>query len=156
MADPASPAPRFERLRPVADDYASRPIAAAFNWSDVADPGTSGEWYLVVFRSIRRPEADERLLTEYDERAHREAESSEGFVHYFKGPLSPDRSCLSFCLWSSRVAARAAAGRTAHREAVTLVAEMYERYTLEFYRVAKRRGAAAFRIEPYDTPAVAA
>lgn len=156
MADPASPVPRFERLRPVADDYATRPIAAAFNWTDVARRDASGEWYLVVFRSIRHADADERLLTEHDERAHREAEASEGFVHYFKGPLGPDRSCLSFCLWTSRVAARAAAGRTAHREAVTLVAEMYERYTLEFYRVTKRRGATAFRIEPYDTPAVAA
>ena len=148
--------PRFERLRPAADDYATRPIAAAFNWSDVADRGAAGEWYLVVFRSVRRADADERLLTEYDERAHHEAETSEGFVHYFKGPLSVDRACLSFCLWTSRVAARAAAGRPAHREAVTLIAEMYERYTLEFYRVTKRPGAAAFRIEPYDTPAVAA
>lgn len=156
MAEPASLRPSFERLQPVADDYATRPIAAAFNWSDVADPATFGEWYLVVFRSIRRADADERLLAEHDERAHREAETSEGFVHYFKGPLAIDRSCLSFCLWTSRAAARAAAGRTAHSEAATLVAEMYERYTLEFYRVTKDRGETAFRIEPYDTPAIAA
>lgn len=155
MAHPAG-IPSFARLRSTAADYAARPIEKAVNWSDVADPATSGEWYLVVFRSIRRADADERVLTEHDERAHREAEASEGFVHYFKGPLAADRSCLSFCLWTARVAARVAAGRSAHREAVTLVAEMYERYTLEFYRVTKRPGATAFRIEPYDSPAVAA
>lgn len=156
MANRGVGAPIFARLRPVVDDYATRPIEAAFNWADVADPGTSGEWYLVVFRSIRRAGADERLLTEHDDRAHREAEASDGFVHYFKGPLIADRSCLSFCLWTSRAAARAAAGRSAHREAVTLVAEMYERYTLEFYRVTKPREATAFRFEPYDAPAAAA
>ena len=156
MALPAAAIPSFARLRPTAADYAGQPIENVVNWSDMAEPATSGEWYLVVFRSIRRADADERVLTEHDERAHREAEASEGFVHYFKGPLAADRSCLSFCLWTSRVAARTAAGRSAHREAVTLVAEMYERYTLEFYRVTKRRGATAFRIEPYDSPAVAA
>jgi len=156
MANRVVPAPIFARLQPVAGDYATRPIEAAFNWAEVADPVTSGEWYLVVFRSIRRADADERLLTEHDERAHREAEVSDGFVHYFKGPLLADRSCLSFCLWTSRAAARAAAGRSAHREAVALVAGMYERYTLEFYRVTKRREASVFRFELYDAPAAAA
>ena len=49
-----------------------------------------------------------------------------GFVHYFKGPMGPDGSCLSFCLWQSRADARSAAGRPAHVEAVGLLDEMYE------------------------------
>ena len=32
-----------------------------------------GEWYMVAFRSIRRIDADEERLTEFDERAHLEA-----------------------------------------------------------------------------------
>jgi len=150
------PAPAFWRLRPQSDDYATQPIASAFNWTHVAEPESAGEWYLVVFRSVRRVDADEVLLTEHDERAHREAESAPGFVHYVKGPLTAARACLSFCLWTSRAAAREASGRAAHREAVTLVSRMYERYTLEFYRVTKRAGERAFEIEPYDRPAVAA
>lgn len=41
--------PRFERLLPVGDDYAVRPIADAIDWRACFAPGHSGEWYLVVF-----------------------------------------------------------------------------------------------------------
>ena len=44
----------FAALAPVDDAYASRPIADAFEWSEVAAQLGTGEWYLVVFRSIRR------------------------------------------------------------------------------------------------------
>jgi hypothetical protein len=142
--------PRFEDLAPSGADYATLPIADAISWSAVARPTDAGEWYLVVFRSIRRATADEAKLTWYDDRAHDEAAASPGFVHYFKGPLTADRGCLSFCLWSGRAEARQAAAQPLHREAVSLIAESYERYTLEFYRVTKNLGAAGFRIEPYD------
>ena len=104
----------------------------------------------MVFRSVRRADVDEPRLTAYDDRAHAEAAAAPGFVHYFKGPLTERRECLSFCLWNSRQEARAASGLPAHREAVTLIREAYERYTLEFFRVTKRGGAAAFEIEPWD------
>lgn len=156
MESDLPPQPCFARLAPVGDDYAVQPIRDAFDWGAIADAGSSGEWYLVVFRSVRRADADEVVLTAHDERAHREAQSSSGFIHYLKGPLTSERACLSFCLWSSRPAAREASARPSHRAAVRLVAEMYERYVLEFYRVTKRAGEAAFRFEPYDTPALAA
>ena len=136
-------------LTPVSDGYASRPVADAFDWSAAAEQLGTGEWYLVAFRSIRRAGADEARLTAFDDRAHAEAESSPGFVHYFKGPAGPDGSCLSFCLWTSRAEARAAAGRPDHVQAVTLIAEMYEYYTLEFLRVTGRSGQP-LRFEPYD------
>ena len=66
-----------------------------------------------------------RRLNEFDARAHAEAASAPGFVYYFKGPSAPDGSCLSFCLWTGRTEARAAAGRPDHVEAVALVDEMY-------------------------------
>jgi hypothetical protein len=127
-----------------------RPIAAAIDWDVAASPEAAGEWYLVVFRSIRRADVDEPRLTLLDDLAHHEAMGAPGFVHYFKGPLSADRACLSFCMWDSRQAARAAAGLPAHVAAVSILGEAYDHYTLEFYRVWKRPGAA-FEFEPYDT-----
>lgn len=136
-------------LAPVSEAYATLPVADAFDWTDAARALGTGEWYLVAFRSTRRPGADEERLTAHDDRAHLEAEGAPGFVHYFKGPASADGTCLSFCLWTSRAEARAASGRPHHVEAVSLIAEMYERYTLEFLRVTGRAGEP-LRFEPYD------
>ncbi len=141
----------FAALAPVSDLYAHLPVGDAFDWSGVASELGSGEWYLVAFRSVRRIGADEDRLAEIDERAHLEAAEAPGFVHYFKGPTASDRTCLSFCLWTSRAEARAAAGRPDHVTAVALLDEMYERYTLEFIRVTGRR-RSPLRFEPYDAP----
>jgi hypothetical protein len=141
----------FADLEPVADRYASMPVAEAFHWGSVADAVGPGEWYMVAFRSILRVGADQEHLTRYDDWAHEEAAGAEGFVHYYKGPLAADRSCLSFCLWNSRAEARIAAARPAHQNAVTLIAEMYDAYTLEFLTVRKRDAAATLEFEPYDT-----
>jgi len=141
----------FDGLAPLDDSYAARPVGEAFDWSSVAAALPTGrEWYLVAFRSVRRAGCDEARLCDFDERAHLEAASSPGFVHYFKGPTATDGSCLSFCLWDSRAHARAAAGRPDHRAAVELLHEMYERYALEFLRVSRPHGSAALRFEPYD------
>ncbi len=139
----------FAAIAPVSDAYAHLPVAEAFDWSRVARQLGTGEWYLVAFRSIRRLDADDMRLIEFDERAHLEAQSSPGFVHYFRGPAEADRSCLSFCLWTSRAEARAASGRPAHIEAISVINEMYERYTLEFLRVTGRVGSP-LQFEPYD------
>jgi hypothetical protein len=143
----------FEALVPVSDAYAHLPVGEAFDWSDVAAQMGPGEWYLVAFRSIRRGGCDEGRLCDLDERAHQEAASSPGFVFYYKGPLSSDRSCLSFCMWTSRGEARAAAGRPDHVEAVSVLDEMYESYRLEFLRVTGEPGMP-LRFEPYDTPVI--
>ena len=144
--------PQFDRLVPSNSEYAGQPIRQAFDWSAIARPSDAGSWYLVVFRSRRKESADEARLTWVDDRAHAEAAASPGFVHYFKGPLTADRQCLSFCLWSSRAEARAASGRPLHREAVMLIEASYDRYTLEFFRVTKELGSSDFDIEPYDRP----
>lgn len=139
----------FAALTPASEAYARLPVAEAFDWSGVGRQLGTGEWYLVAFRSIRRDDADEVRLTEFDDRAHVGAQSSPGFVHYFKGPAAADRSCLSFCLWTSRAEARAASGRPAHIEAISVINEMYESYTLEFLRVTGREGSP-LRFEAYD------
>jgi hypothetical protein len=142
----------FAALAPRSDAYASLPISDAFDWSAVAQSLGTGEWYMVAFRSVRRPDADDMMLMRYDDRAHDEASRAPGFIHYFKGPLSADGSCLSFCMWSSRAEARAAAGKPLHAEAASLVAEMYLGYTLEFLRV-HREASGPLRFDPYDAPA---
>jgi hypothetical protein len=148
-------AERFGWVVPTGLDYAARPVADAFNWADCPVETPAGEWYLVAFRSIQQPTADQARLIEYDHLAHLEASGSPGFVHYFKGPLDPERACLSFCIWASRSDARRAAGKPSHREAVTLVRDMYESYTLEFVRLTRRPGEQGVRLEPYDRIAAA-
>ena len=140
----------LDALTPVSDAYATLPIAEAFDWTAAGAAAKPGEWYLVVFRSVHRADADMARLTEYDDLAHAEAASAPGFVHYFKGPLAADRTCLSFCLWESRADARTAAALPAHRAAVTIIREMYDRYTLEFLRVRRRDPWGPLEFEPYD------
>jgi hypothetical protein len=140
----------LDRLAPLSDRYATLPVADAFDWATAGAGADVGEWYLVVFRSIHRADADPERLREYDDRAHEEAASAPGFIHYFKGPPATDRSCLSFCLWDSRAHARSAAGRPAHRAAVMILDEMYEHYTLEFLRVRRSRPWGPLEFEPYD------
>jgi hypothetical protein len=139
----------LQRLAPVSASYATLPVADAFNWQDASSELGDGDWYLVAFRSIRRPGADEERLTLFDELAHQEAATSPGFVHYFKGPQASDGACLSFCLWTSRADARAAAGRPDHVRAVSLIDEMYQSYILEFHRVTREAGGA-LTFQAYD------
>ena len=141
----------LDALTPVSDDYAALPVADAFDWAAAGEALGEGEWYMVVFRSVRRPDADEALLAAYDDRAHDEASRSAGFVHYFKGPLAADGTCLSFCIWASRADARAASGKPLHAEAAGLVRAMYERYTLEFLRLRREMGGP-LTFEAYDAP----
>jgi hypothetical protein len=139
----------FERLAPVSDRYASLPVAEAFTWEACLADVPTGEWYMVAFRSIRRADSDEARLTALDDAAHAEAAQAPGFVHYLKGPSNAAGECMSFCLWTSRPEARAAAGRPAHVEAAGLTFESYAHYSLEFHRV--RRVADGFTFERYDT-----
>lgn len=127
----------FLGLAPIVPDYASRPIMEGFNWLDCIAAVPEGEWYLVVFRSVRRATADAAMLTEMDDRAHQEAAQSPGFLFYFKGTLAEQRLCLSFCLWERLYLARMAASRPLHTAATRITEEMYESYTLERHLLAK-------------------
>jgi len=139
----------FDRLAPVSDRYATLPVSEAFTWDACAPDVAPGEWYMVAFRSIRRPDVDEARLTSHDDWAHTEAMDAPGFVHYFRGPTQADGRCMSFCLWDSRTQARAAAGRPAHLEAAAITHEAYSEYTLEFHRVI-RVADGAFQFDIYD------
>jgi len=149
VTESSQPSP-FVSLAPVAEGYATMRIADAFDWGSAAAGCEPGEWYIVAFRSVQRPDADQEMLRAYDDRAHLEAQGSPGFVHYFKGPANTAGECLSFCIWESRQHARAAAGRPDHAAAAAIVHTTYLTYTLEFLRMTKRVDATGFEFEPYD------
>ncbi|KAJ3157219.1 hypothetical protein HDU89_002631 [Geranomyces variabilis] len=144
-------------LYPTTPHYRTAPLITSFNWSDVAKllpadvgndplPSTS-TWYIVAFRSVRRADANSRLLYNADAAAHEEARNSGGILSYWYGELAADRRCLAMCVWANRDWALRATGKKAHLEAMRLAARMYESYTLERHWLHKDAGVEGFRIE---------
>ncbi len=124
------------RIFPKHPDYAKLPIADGFDWYPLSGC-IFDELYLVVFRSVRRPDADLVLLRERDDRAYEEALRSGGLLRYFKGHANERGECLSFCLWETREQARNAAGAASHRSAAKIIAQMYASYVLDRYWLKK-------------------
>lgn len=134
----------FDRLVPARYGYQTAPILEAFNWSYVLEPIVSGRWYLIVFRSLRRPDADDGLLTEHDDMAFAEAMRSGGLLRYYKGAMDSERHCLSLCVWDRRRQAQIATALPDHRDAAQLTNRFYVWYDVERYILRKRKGS----IEP--------
>ncbi|TPX69835.1 hypothetical protein SpCBS45565_g02185 [Spizellomyces sp. 'palustris'] len=131
-------------------DYRTIPLEDAFNWNAIAaslDPDLSGRWYLVVFRSIRHPDADHGALYEADRLAHEEAKQSGGILKYWYGDLNHRRECLAMCVWANREFAKKATHKPSHIKAMTLAASMYDTYKLDRYWLVKEKGSREFRIE---------
>ena len=132
-----------QQISPRHPDYATLPIEDAFDWSSLSRC-LFERLYLVVFRSLLRPEADLDLLREHDDRAYEEALVSGGLLRYFKGHANEWGECLSFCLWETREQARQAADAASHRSAVGTTAQMYLSYSLERYWIQKSREELVF------------
>jgi hypothetical protein len=124
-----------DRLINVTPLYAKQPIQSGFNWSEAFTGIEPGEWYLVVFRSQHRADADEQSLDEHDRRAFEAARRTPGFMHYFGGTPTEDRACLSFCLWENQGQAKLASAHEAHQTAAQLANSVYESFQLERYIV---------------------
>ena len=130
-------------ISPRHPDYATRPIQTGFDWSPLH--GCSFDrLYLVVFRSVRRPDADLVLLREHDDRAYEEAVRSGGLLRYFKGHANDRGECLSFCLWESSERAREAANAASHKSAANITARMYLSYVLDRYWLKQAGGDLVF------------
>jgi hypothetical protein len=133
------------KISPRHPDYATRPIETGFDWSPLS--GCSFDrLYLVVFRSVRRPEADLDLLREHDDRAYEEALRSGGLLKYFKGHANERGECLSFCLWETRDQALAAASAASHQSAAHITARMYVSYVLDRYWLKRSGGDPVFEL----------
>jgi hypothetical protein len=124
------------RISPRHSDYAALSIEDGFDWSSLSRCSFES-LYLVVFRSVRRPEADLDLLHYHDDRAFEEALASGGLLRYFKGQANDRGECLSFCLWETREQARKAADAVSHRSATEISAQMYSSYALERFWIQK-------------------
>src|SRR5215203_2838769 len=124
------------KISPRHPDYATRPIETGFDWSPLSGCSFDG-LYLVVFRSVRRPDADLDLLRQHDDRAYEEALRSGGLLKYFKGQANERGECLSFCLWETRDQARQAADAASHRSAIGATAQMYLSYSLQRFWIQK-------------------
>src|SRR5215213_215636 len=137
-----------QQLTPIHPDHATLPIQEGFNWSSSLGEAHFERLYLVVFRSVLRATADIDLLYEQDELAHTEAIEAGGLLFYFRGEINERGESLSFCLWEDGEQARRASGSPSHREAMELVTEMYESYSLERYdllKVGGTKGGFVFR-----------
>jgi hypothetical protein len=117
-------------------DYATLSIEDGFDWSTLSCC-LFERLYLVVFRSLRRAEADLDLLREHDDRAYEEALASGGLLRYFKGQANEWGECLSFCLWETREQARQAADAASHRSATGVSAQMYLSFSIDRYWLMK-------------------
>jgi hypothetical protein len=124
------------QISPRLPDYATRPIQTGFDWSALTGCAFD-RLYLVVFRSVRRPDADLVLLLEHDDRAYEEALGSGGLLKYFKGQANERGECLSFCLWETRDQATKAASAASHTSAAGITARMYLSYVLDRYWLEK-------------------
>lgn len=135
-----------QRIHPVRPDYQDLPIEQGFYWPAIADHDFD-QLYLVVFRSVRRPDADLDLLRWFDDLAYAEALASGGLLRYFKGDADGHGHCLSFCLWESREAALRASGGKKHAQAASITERMYVSYDLERYELkpGDTDGRPAFR-----------
>ena len=143
-------------LAPVSDAYASLPVGEAFDWSVAGGDLGTGEWYMVAFRSIRRPGADEARLC--DVRRARPPGGGHGarLRPLLQGPDGPGR-ILPVVLPLDRTAPTLGAPPAGRPivEAVGLLHEMYESYTLEFLRVRRLHDRAPLEFEPwYAAPPV--
>jgi heme-degrading monooxygenase HmoA len=127
-------------LAPTRSDYMLVPVRQGFNWDAAFESVEAGEWYLVAFRSRHSADADEALLTEYDDRAREAAAQMPGFLLYFIGTPTAAGDCLSFCLWRTPQDARNSARHSAHQAAQSVTHSMFDYYTLERHRVIKQPG----------------
>jgi hypothetical protein len=126
-----------QQISPLHPDYATRPIQESFDWASSLADCPFDQLYLVVFRSVRRQEADLVMLHEQDDLAYEEARESGGLLRYFKGHANERGECLSFCLWETREQARRAADAASHRSAAGVSARMYLSYSLERHWIRK-------------------
>ncbi|KAG8747133.1 hypothetical protein FRC10_002182 [Ceratobasidium sp. 414] len=162
------------------EGFAKLPYTEVFNWDGIGNAyhsdesvGAEGEvereWYVVAFRSRRKPGSDGAALYEADRLAHEEAVQNGGLIMYWYGVPDPETGDnLATCIWQvgsssslsvhtpdvcfipqSRAHAVAANSRPHHIKAMRLAAASFEYYTLERHVLRKWRGKPGLEVVPY-------
>ncbi|KAB8077380.1 hypothetical protein BDV29DRAFT_168338 [Aspergillus leporis] len=130
----------FTILRPIRHDYATAPYTETFNWEDVFGflrglaSADGYKWqrqhfYVVVFRSRLRADADNQRLHDLDAYSHQEACASGGLLKYWFGTKNESRENLATCVWRSRNDARLGGTGPWHKKARGAARDMYEHIT---------------------------
>ena len=95
-------------LQPIRPDYATAPYTESFNWTAVFDflrrlsqvegyRWTQQDFYVVVFRSVLKADADPDRLHALDAHSHQEATASGGLLKYWFGTKDGERRNLATC-----------------------------------------------------------
>lgn len=138
----------LQDLHPIDAAHATLPILQGFNWAECLAGVEEGQWYLVVFRSVRATMYDEARVTEFDEHAYQEALASSGLLHYYRGAMNEHRQCLSLCVWENQTQAHLAARLPRHQAAARLAHDEYDSFVLERHLLVKRRDSDTLTVEP--------
>ena len=96
------------KLQNTRSDYATAPYTSSFNWDEVFSilrnlcEQTGTQWprtdfYVVIFRSKLRADADRARLGELDQMSHQEACASGGLLTYWFGSPDGERRNLATC-----------------------------------------------------------
>jgi hypothetical protein len=160
-------------FRNVDDKYAldTKPYEQAFNWDEIATqmhPDDEREWYIVAFRSWRRPDRPgarksavlfakrcllnaSSALYHADREAHEEAVQAGGLIMYWYGePNEETGNNLATCIWTSNDQARAARTGPKHIEAMKLASKSFDRWQIEQYVLRKVKGGG-LQISKYES-----
>jgi hypothetical protein len=160
--DPLAIAQTIEQAaQPEVDDFRTADTSQAFNWNNIAGAiaNTTGlaseRAYLVVFRSKRRENTNDKLIEKLDAAAHKEAQESAALYYYFGGTVDElSRRAVSWCLWTDQASARKGVSGPAHQEALRHASEFYEyenKPFVELYHVIM--DASNVTLEPIEHPA---
>ncbi len=123
------------KVLPILSNYQTQPIEIGFDWKKILNSARGTSFYLVVFRSKARKDADTKLLHEYDKRALSEATKAGGLIYYFSGQINEKGECLSWCIWDDMLKAKTASTMPDHSKAMSIANTMYEFYNLERYAI---------------------
>lgn len=152
-------------LKPTRPDYATAPYTSALNFPTILSllrslisstglPFPKSSFYVVIFRSTLRADADQDLLYKLDFESHREACESGGLLKYWfgKADLGPagERRNLATCFWAGREEARRGGAGPWHARARVEGRGLYEQIEFERVRFVVEEGARGWAVEPWE------
>ncbi|QIW95981.1 hypothetical protein AMS68_001499 [Peltaster fructicola] len=123
----------MNNIRP---DYATAPYQESFNWNEIAESFSKQavgdiSFFVIVFRSRLKLDADRDLLGELDKAAHLEAVEAGGLLKYWFGTPDDNRRNLATCLWRARQDASLGGVGPGHAAAMLAARNMYDEWLVE-------------------------
>ncbi|KXL49103.1 hypothetical protein M433DRAFT_62667, partial [Acidomyces richmondensis BFW] len=108
------------------------------------------EFYIVVFRSKLRVDANRARLHELDQKSHEEACASGGLLKYWFGSCDPARRNLATCVWLSRRDAAIGGRGPWHRNARGAARDMKESISFHTHKLIVDAEVECWWLEQYS------